>query len=125
MKTKIILAANDATIGTVSPYSYQVQAKKFIPATAPKQVKWADEYRPSHLTKGQGKGSAPRFYVYFMDGTFQQWLELTEKEWTELTKNPAAVLDLMPAEAGAAPVEAPAAEAPAKAKRVKREAVAA
>jgi hypothetical protein len=127
--SNVIVAASATIIGNVSPYSYQVKPKTWDRANSAKQVKFGGEISPSRLTKGQGKGSAMRFYAYFMAGDYQHWVELTEATYTEMVKNPAFVLELTPRSVEqAAPVkDAPATEAPAeepkKARRVKREAV--
>lgn len=124
MTTNIIVSSSAAIIGNVSPYSYQVQPKKTSTA---QQVSFNGDLFPSRLTKGQGKGSATRYYAYFMVETFQHWVELTEATYTEMSKNPAFVLELTPETVAAPVAPAPvAAEKPArKAKKATREAVAA
>lgn len=122
--TKIAVTANHATIGLVSPYSYQVKGKKLA---TEKFVVWKGEARLSRLTKGQGKGDAPRFYAYFMDGDFQHWIELPESTYTLLATDKTQILTLETV-AAPAPTEAPAqveapATAPKASRKAKREAV--
>lgn len=93
--TKILLAANDATIGTVSPYSYQVKPKIWNRESGRKQIVWGGEARASHLTKGAGKGQATRFYIYFMEDAFQHWVELTETAWKSLSEDASKTLSLV------------------------------
>jgi hypothetical protein len=117
-KIKTPVTSNLGIIGTLSPYSYQVKPKT---NRDPIKVIYDETEYAGRLTSGQGKGAAPRFYAYFVQGDFQHWIELTAEAHKELKANPAATLNLFTVVAGTGP--APVAPvAPAKGKRARREA---
>jgi len=116
------VTSNLGTIGTLSPYSYQVKPKT---QRDPIKVVFNEVAYQGRLTSGQGKGAVPRFYAYFIQGDFQHWIELTAEAHAELKANPAATLNLFSVVAGTGPAP-DATEAPkAKGRKAKREAAAA
>lgn len=117
--TKIQVTSNLGIVGVLSPYSYQVKPKT---NRDPIRVVFNDVEYKGRLTSGQGKGSAPRFYAYFMVDTFQHWIEITSEAHAELKKNPAATLNLFTVVAGTGPAPAAAPEAPTKGRKAKRDA---
>lgn len=119
-KIKTQVTSNVAIVGVLSPYSYQVRPKT---NRDPITVNFDNNEYTGRLTSGQGKGSAPRFYAYFVQGDFQHWVELTAEAYADLKSGKVKVLNLFTAMAGTD--DAPAAAAPAKGKRAKREQVAA
>jgi hypothetical protein len=123
-KIKTQVTSNLKTIGTLSPYSYQVRPKT---NRDPIKVVFDNVAYQGRLTSGQGKGAVARFYAYFIQGDFQHWIELTEEAFKELKNNQAATLNLNTVVAGTGDAPAPeATPAPAKGKRApKREQVAA
>jgi hypothetical protein len=117
-KIKTPVTSNLGIIGTLSPYSYQVRPKVARDLIT---VNFDNNEYQGRLTSGQGKGTAPRFYAYFVQGDFQHWIELTAEAHKELKVNKAARLNLFTVVAGTG--DAPATPAaPAKGKRAKREA---